>query len=548
MYTRAIKALAGEIFGKNKSAILGAAVIVPAAWLAATAYMRNVPGMGPNFGTPFGFVLLVIIALQLGTVFAYVDLTASGKSTGFPRHILLLPAPTWLLALVPIVTGSLFISAFVLLWLRFLSGVPFDWMQQLILTAAITSVMCWIQAMSWELLPRALRLVTLLAVVIATILSVISALATQPDFLFGRRDGVTGLVLASVGGYALAYLAVMRARRGETFDLTGALLRVCSPWGQRLRQAPLPALPSAEAAQDWFEWRLYGRLLPWFMVIVGAFPLAAVMFGGIRRAPSIALSTVMLAVFYLIFAPMMGVAYVSKGMTRRVQMGTFTATRPLSDLELAFAKLRLSIRSYLLSLVIVFAVIAVIILTSNNIALYALWSRLTTRLGTSGSYLSALLLLGSVTAASWAASALFMSLQLFYEAVDRKKHGWKITTVTMAMFFLLLAAARRVYENRDSLLAWLHAASLELMIPAAVLAALVLCLLPRFRRVAELRTLRALAAGFLAVTVLSLAALSRLHLPLGYRWASSSGLLSLALLTFMPLLLVPILVGMSRHR
>jgi hypothetical protein len=37
----------------------------------------------------------------------------------------------------------------------------------------------------------------------------------------------------------------------------------------------------------------------------------------------------------------------------------------------------------------------------------------------------------------------------------------------------------------------------------------------------------------------------QLRLPLGFRWALSSGLVSLALMTFMPCLWVPILVGMS---
>jgi len=549
MYASAIRALVGEIFGKNRAAIVGAAAVTPAAWMIAKAYLRHVPGIEPNFATPLGFLLLVVIAMQLGSVFAYVDLTAGGSGSGFPRHILLLPAPTWLLALVPIIAGSLFIAAFVLLWLRFVSGVQLDWTQQLALTVAITAVMCWIQAMSWELLPRSMRIVALLVVVIATIVSVISALANEPDFLLGRRAGQIGLVLTSSGGYGFAYLAVIRARRSETLALNASLKRLFFSPGQPLHAVPLPTLSTAVAAQNWFEWRVYGRILPLFMTIIGAFPLASLAFDGMRRAPSIALSTMLLLVFYLMVSPMMGAAYISKDWTRRVQMGTFAATRPLSDSELAFAKLRLAIKSYALSLLIVCAVIVVIILASrNNVALLALWSRLTQRLGTTGSYLSLMLLFAAITAASWAASALFMSLQLFYEAVDRKKHGWKISLAMVTLFGLLLMLARRAYVARDSALQWLHAARAEVIIPVIVLTGIALYLLPPFRRVAALSTLRALAVGFLTVTVLGLIGLSQLRLPFGYRWALSSGLVSLALVTFMPFLLVPILVRMSRHR
>lgn len=549
MYTRAIRALAGEILGKNKAAILGSVGVVPAAWMVATAYMRNVPGLGPNFGTPFGFVLLVIVTMQLGSVFSYVDLSAGGRSTGFPRHILLLPAPTWLLALVPIIAGSLFISCFVLLWLRFLSGVQFDWAQQLTLTIAVTSVMCWIQAMSWELLPRSLRLVALIAVVITTLLSAIPALAKEPIFLFGRKPAVIALVITTAGGYGLAYLAVIRTRRSDTLDPGAALTRLFTRSGRSIHQLPPPALSNAVAAQDWFEWRVYGRILPAFMMIIGAFPLAGIAIGGVRQAPSIALSMLLLVVFYVLVAPMMGAAYISKDMTRRVQMGSFAATRPLSDLEFAFTKLRLLIRSYSLGMAIVFAVIAIIILTSrNNVALVALRSRLVAQLGNTGTCLGLSLLLGASTAASWAAGTFCMSLQLFYEAVDRKKQGWKISVGAVTLFVLLLMLARRAYEARDSALQWLQSARVEATIPVLVLTGITLYLLPQFRRATALRRLKPLAVGFLAVTVLGLAVVWQLRVPFGYRWALSWGLVSLALLTFIPFVLVPILVGLSRHR
>jgi len=248
-------------------------------------------------------------------------------------------------------------------------------------------------------------------------------------------------------------------------------------------------------------------------------------------------------------APMMGAAYISKDMTRRVQMSTFAATRPLSDLELALAKLRVALKSFFLALAIVFVVIAVIILTSsNNNGLLALWSRLAAQLGFTGSYVGLLLLFAAITAASWTASAIFMSLQLFYEAVDRKKHGWKISVATVTLFLLLLPLARETHEKFNYALVWVRSTRPQVMIPAIVLTGAALFLLTQFRRVAAPAALKTLAVTFAAGTILGVALLSQLNLLFAYRWALSWGLVTLALLTFMPFLLVPILVGMSRHR
>ena len=175
-------------------------------------------------------------ALQFAFIFSYVDLTAGSKmSGGFPKHILLLPAPTWLLALVPIVAGASFTSGFVLLWLHYVSGVHFSWARQLIIAAAIASLMCWLQAMSWELLPSpAMRIVLLTVVAIAAVVSVVSLLANESDNLFGRTWGAAGLSVTALSGLGLAYLAVIRARPGDTLDFGAHVRRLLLSFRPRI--------------------------------------------------------------------------------------------------------------------------------------------------------------------------------------------------------------------------------------------------------------------------------------------------------------------------
>jgi len=550
MYRAPAAALTAELFGKNRWAIIGTTLIPPVAWFAGKAYLGKLPIAPVGAATPISLLILMGCALQLALIFAYVDLTAGSKmSGGFPKHILLLPAPTWLLALVPIVAGGSFTSGFVLLWLHYVSGVHFSWMQQLIIAAAIASLMCWLQAMSWELLPsRAMRIVLLTVVAIVAVLSVVSLLANESDNLFGRTWGAVGLSVITISGLGLAYLAVIRSRRGDTLDFYVRIRRILDSSGLWSRNTRLPALANGVAAQNWYEWRVYGRVLPTCMIILGAGPLASIASARIRHSPSFVLPALLLFLFFLI-APLVGGAYVSKNLTRRVQMGLFGATRPLSDIEIAFAKLRLAVKSYVLSLAILFAVVVAFVLASrNNAALISLWSRLTVWQGAMGAYLSLLLLLIVVTATSWAAGAYFMSLQLFAEGVNRKKHGWKISLGVTALFFLLLDIGGRIYRARDSALAWLQSPHYELLIPPVLLIAMALCLLPRFRRLDTLRVLNRLASGVGAVAALCLFAVWQLNLAFGYQWALSWLVVAVALLTFIPYLLVPVLVDLNRHR
>ena len=126
-------------------------------------------------------------------------------------------------------------------------------------------------------------------------------------------------------------------------------------------------------------------------------------------------------------------------------MGLFEATRPLTDIEIAFGKLRLAFRSHLQGLAIVCTAVAVIVLTSHNdTVLIALWSQLAAQQGTLGSYLSLLLLLVLATAASWTGAVYFMSVQLFSQCVDAKKHGWKISVAVIALFLLTMDLAGRL--------------------------------------------------------------------------------------------------------
>jgi hypothetical protein len=310
----------------------------------------------------------------------------------------------------------------------------------------------------------------------------------------------------------------------------------------------LPRLPDGVAAQDWYEWRVYGRFLPMFMGFVVAGPLAAAAFGGVHRVPSLLLPAMMLFVF-LAMTPLMGAAYISKNFTRRVQTGSFGATRPLSDLEIAFAKLKLTVKSHAAGVGIVFTAMAIVLARSgNNALLLSAWSSLVAQLGAASAWLALLAALLLATATSWALTLYFMSLQLFGECIDKKKHGWKLSIAVMALFLLLLRLGQAIFLSRESLLAWLGRAHYELLLPALLLAAAAVWLLQRLQRTQALAAFAKLGTGFGVAGALGLVLVWQLRLPFGYRCSLACLVTVDTLLVFLPLLLVPVLIGLGRHR
>jgi hypothetical protein len=551
MYVAASAALTREILGKHKKDLLSTTLVIPAVGFVAKVYLTRHSHMDPAVATPLlGVLLLPALALLLCSYFAYVDLTGGRPSAGFPRHILVLPVPTWLLALVPMVTGSLFIAAFLLLWLR-LTGIRFDWTEQLAIAGGVTASLCWIQALSWRLIQqRYVRLLTLAVVLTFAGMALISLLADDSHFLFGHSAGLLSLVCVIVSGYALAYLAVIRSRHGDTAESAASVrrlhVRTTPAWNRGTR---LPRLRDGAAAQKWFEWRVFGRLLPTGMILFGSLVVLMMAFERIRTKPSV-IELAMLAFLFLLIASLTGGAYASQSLeTSRVELGLFRAALPLSDWELASSKLSLAIRSHLLSLLIVLVVIATVLLTSsNNTAVTLLWSKLQAVQGKAGASLCVFLLALAAAVTAWALAVYGMSAWLFAAAVNWKRNGWKTALIALLALALFLKLAALGFQARSEIGSWLESAHLTILLLPAVTLALGLGLLPRFRALNRLSDLRGAATVCGAALAACVVLLWQLDLSPGYRWALSWLAVTATLLTFIPFLLVPIVIGLHRHR
>src|SRR5207249_3271811 len=132
--------------------------------------------------------------------------------------------------------------------------------------------------------------------------------------------------------YLVARSAVARARRGDVPDWRGRFARVVRT-ADVLRR-PRDHFPSPARAQLWFEWRQYGRSLPWLIAILLPFELALLF--PFSHTPELIFEVLL----FVAFTPPFMAAFVAataarSGATISDGHGVtpFIATRPLTDVS-----------------------------------------------------------------------------------------------------------------------------------------------------------------------------------------------------------------------
>jgi len=539
-------ALAAEIFGKNKPTLLLIALAFPSVWILAAAWLGTLHTLGLAFQIPVGFTLGSILALRLACAFCYVDPAAESLNNGFPQRILVLPAPTWLLALVPLATGAICVTLFALAWLRFAAGVQLEWIQLPVIAGAIAAGLSWTQAALWKLVPTVLlRIIVFGAAASLVAYSAVSILS-QGNHLLDKTGGALGLVASLLGGWYCAYRAVVLARRGDAVDQASYLqrLRLRMPLRSHSR---VPILTNAAAAQNWFEWHVFGFWLP--LLSLTEFVLLLPRLFLKWHAP-LAVDIMMLASLYMMLLLMAGGFYAQRSPTSpSEQLSSFHATLPLRNLDLAFAKLNLTVKCHLLSFgVLLAAFTTLILLNDDNSELICGWSWLETHLGSSGAASCVFLLTLLAAAMTWAASVYVMSTRLFVAGMKWKGQRWEIINVPLYALALLLWFKPSIWRYLSSLPVLVESAHLLVLLPATLIIGCGLALLPRFRRLNPLSELKGVGIAFCVALAACLILIWQLNLSFGYRWAFSWLACAAAGVTFIPCLLVPVVIGLQRHR
>lgn len=300
----------------------------------------------------FAFVVVVPLTatcLYFLSVFSFGlsgDLAA--RESMYPARMLALPVTTSALAGWPMLYGG---GAIALLWFGtrpfapWPSGVLVPVLWPALLAA---SLLAWTQALTWMPYPlRGMRVIVTvlwLAAIDAVIMLALDLKASEPVMLAILAPHVP---LA----YLVARAAVARARRGDVPDWRGRFGSIADV-SPRTRDP----FPSPARAQLWFEWRQYGRSLPWLVAILLPFELALLF--PFSHTPDLIYEML----FVVLFTPPFMAAFVAATAARSgaassdaYGMPPFIAARPLTNGALIGAKMKAMGWSTLAAWVLIFA-------------------------------------------------------------------------------------------------------------------------------------------------------------------------------------------------
>jgi hypothetical protein len=332
------------------------------------AELRTQRGIGLNL-TVGG--LAVILHLMVVFTFGF-ETDLANKESGYPPRMFVLPLATGTLVRWPMLGG---LAAISLAWLVLAGlvlrpcGFGIVWWPW----ACLTALLSVLQALAWMPFSSSYQ-----RLVIVLLLAGVSALAGMGLIWLEAPRGlfIAAFVMAWLGGYWLAMVAVTRARRGDpvrwpwssialkradggshsvaptlrggeahSFSATAPHLPVAEAGGYarvgrppRASRTPA-AFHSATTAQLWYEFRRHGWLLPLFMggLLLFAMPVLFIL-------PNHATPPWRTATFVLAIAPFLagiGSAAFAKEdpFAKTYELSSFAATRPLTSAQMVGIKL-----------------------------------------------------------------------------------------------------------------------------------------------------------------------------------------------------------------
>lgn len=307
------------------------------------------------------FAFLVIVPI-FATFIYFLSVFSFGLSgdlaareSMYPARMLALPVPAAALAGWPMLYGA---AAMAMLWFgtRLFALWPSDVDVPVFWPALLAaSILAWTQALTWMSYPwRGLR-------VIITVLWLVSI---DTVIMVELKLKASELVMLAILAphvplaYLVARSAVARARRGDVPDWRRGFARA-GPTADVLPRTH-DHFPSPARAQVWFEWRQYGRSLPWLIAILLPFELALLF--PFSHTPELIFEVLL----FVAFTPPFMAAFVAATAAKSGAMISdaygvtpFIATRPLTNGSLIAAKMKAMILSTLITWMLVFVATAV---------------------------------------------------------------------------------------------------------------------------------------------------------------------------------------------
>jgi len=418
----------------------------------------------------FGLVVLVPLASTFMCFLGVFSFGLAGdlaaRPSIYPARMFTLPVTNAALVGWPMLFGTV---AMATLWLatRLLGAWPSEVDMPLIWPALLgAAFLAWTQALMW--MPYALPGLRVIVIILwLVVLDVVFFVAI--DFKVPEPVMLALLAPLVPVAYLVARFAVARARRGDTPDWRGIF-----SWRGRIGDL-LPRrrnrFSSPERAQMWFEWRRHGRSLPVLVAILLPFELALLFV--FSDTPELVFETL----FAVLLTPLIMAAFVAATVSRSSPDGSdsyeltpFMATRPLSSTSLIAAKLNATIRSTLVTWLLVLVAILVALRLSGTLSVVADGALdVVESAGTPRAVAIGLLVLAALVASTW--KQLVRSLY-----IGMSGRAWLVKAsvfVTLSFLTLAVVLVQWVAESVDAFLAlwralpWILAALICFKISAA---------------------------------------------------------------------------------
>ncbi|GJM07969.1 MAG: hypothetical protein DHS20C11_02450 [Lysobacteraceae bacterium] len=537
MRSRQIRALLWELWARNRFSLAATVIGVPLLLLGA----QQIVAVWPAFQVGYGLIKLLAIwsIAYLVMIFSYAEFSAKSLQTGFPRHVMKLPAPTWLLLATPLTVAVCTVYSLAIILTSLMVDQSMSGLDYCLFFLAAIVAMSWMQAINWGLNRTPIRAAIVVIVVLAlTGAAMVSTLSISGGPIMPFGLALITLLLLALVGVSFAYWTLKRVRCGQTIGQTIFWSDFTVP-GFAMRRL----FRSPEKAQFWYEWRVFGSLLPLAALFFGALLFFA-QFLPSAANDSINATAIVIGMFLYIATLAgfeLGKSHV--GASDRSMTG-FWASRPLGSHQLAFAKVKVAGFSVALAWLLCFIpLVAAWWLTDHAIRLNQAWLVLRSLHGFEGALVTVFLAASVVPVLAWVLCG--NSLAVGMIGNRRTKRTLAVAAVATIVTIGFAAYRLSLIENWTDVLLT-HYPTVFAMLAVIVSVGFIL-LLRAFVRIAPWSSIRSRFVATLICAGLVLAATSLMdgltHFPFGFL----SLTIVLSLLSLYPWLLAPIALHNNRH-
>ena len=538
-------ALLWYIIRQNRWAIMGIFTSIPVVLLLnfISTLIFDYSLLEPS--SKIHLVLLIMVLPFVVLIVTYGELSTKTAKTGLPKFTFTHPVTSPHLALVPILFGIALSFTFISLWFLFVAQTENSLFEFTIVLATCIISVVWLQFMTWRLSDAPyftiiifISLVGLLSVIIVSLLN---AESTPP--LINIYLAQSGLALLIISGMWLAITSVKKERTHQTIG---------KKWKLSEFQFIGFSLPtnytSKQQALFRFEWRVFGWMLPMagiFMASLFTFTLFTL------ESHKKVFDLIAIMSFSLIYLPLFSPATMSKNYlgSKSSSILSFTAQLPMSNFDLAMSKLKLTLRSTGLFLLIVLLPINVFLLSleigDNS---FQPWSWLLNHFGWFKSLAIWVFINWLIPASIWSFNANILSWGLN----GRPFYSPKVMTISSIAISFIALTSYRFYisaEFKDWLINFMPVLNIMLFLTIGLILSWAI---KRFNRVysnqSEQSKLRKVYLIALSFMIYSLLTLWLVNLNADVNFYGSFIICNITMLGILPYLTAPFFIKINRSR